>query len=753
MKKITKGMCYALIVAIATTLLGGMAYTGNNVTFEPDGIVEGDAKGIEFNEIPVEDMGNGYISVDIEEDRIALESVPRGAAPGSYTAVYTAVDNQSSTELCWAFAATAAVEGSAIKKGILSSSSNLSETQLAYFHYNTVTDPLGGTAGDNTYPVGASWYMRGGNNIFTTFSAVKWIGLTDESVAPKTVSGYSADMAYNDKLHVQNVSWIPLSNKDAVKNEIMRNGAVTVGYHADGSATTTSYYNSSTGAYYCNDSSLYANHDVTIVGWNDTYSRNNFSTKPAGDGAWLIKNSWGTGYANNGLFWLSYYDATLDDTVISFDAESASNYEHNYQYDGSTGTGYVSIPNGGKIANVFTATQSGNGNYEEISAIGLGLYDSEVKYSIQIYKNPTSSNDPESGVQMLDTPQTGTTSYTGFTTIKLNKPVHIKKGEKFSVVITLDNPKYTSTYAFVDGTYEISWIGFNTAQSQGQSFGCIGNTWMDLASKGSTARIKAYGSGFNAILPTSVSLNKSALGLVKGKSATLKVTIAPSNVTDKTVTWKSSNTKVATVSSTGKVTAKGKGTAKITATVGDKTATCKVSVGSNSATSIKLNKTKSTLTVGKTLSLKGTIKPSNAPKAIIWSSSNKNIASVSTSGKVKALKPGKVTITAKTHNGKKASCTITITPKKVAGVTVTSPNSKTAKITWTKQDGVTGYEVYVATKKKGSYKKLGTTTSNTVSKKGLKSKKTYYFKVRSYKKVSGKKMYGSFSSVKSVKIK
>lgn len=178
----------------------------------------------------------------------------------------------------------------------------------------------------------------------------------------------------------------------------------------------------------------------------------------------------------------------------------------------------------------------------------------------------------------------------------------------------------------------------------------------------------------------SINLNKSSLTLKVGKTTTLIATINPSNATDKTVHWKSTNSSIVTVNN-GKITAIKEGNATITASTNCncKEAICKVTVKANSTivnvSSITLNKTSITLEKGKTTTLTATINPSNATnKNVTWSSNNTNVATVN-NGTIKANKAGTATITAISNNGKSASCKITVKAKeqpKPSTVEVTS---------------------------------------------------------------------------------
>lgn len=167
---------------------------------------------------------------------------------------------------------------------------------------------------------------------------------------------------------------------------------------------------------------------------------------------------------------------------------------------------------------------------------------------------------------------------------------------------------------------------------------------------------------------TKVTLNKTTASVVKGKTLTLTATVTPTNATNKNVTWKSSNTKIATVDGNGKVTAVAAGTATITCTAADgsgKSATCKITVTNPAVkvTKLRMNKTSVDLLKGKTVQLKVTVTPSNATnKAVTWTSSNKRIATVTSNGLVKAVRTGTVTITAKAKDGsgKKVTCKINV---------------------------------------------------------------------------------------------
>ena len=372
-------------------------------------------------------------------------------------------------------------------------------------------------------------------------------------------------------------------------------GSLAFAYY---SASSYDYDNLQNDSYYFNIENSGTNHAVQVVGWDDNFSKDKFTITPPGDGAWLVKNSWGEdggNYAQNGYFWLSYYDTSISDNFFAYICEKGDNYDNIYQYDGASGTRYITTK---YAANVYTA-KANAGGIEKIEAVGVGSYSNGVSYTVEIYTDLTDPSNPVSGTKVAS--QSGTLTYSGYHTIPLNTPVSIEEGQKFSVVFNFDR----ESSVYVDYSYGSNWIEFVTDEALGTSFykmDYTGAPWVDAVDNASaTFRVKAYTS--NALPDASeplrnIILDKTTLTLDKGTTAQLKVTYRPSYTTDdKTVSWSTSNAGVAAVDSNGKVTAVGAGTATITAVCQSKRATCTVTVKDMGVTVENLNNNTGTFTV------------------------------------------------------------------------------------------------------------------------------------------------------------
>ena len=266
---------------------------------------------------------------------------------------------------------------------------------------------------------------------------------------------------------------------------------------------------------------------------------------------------------------------------------------------------------------------------------------------------------------------------------------------------------------------------------------------------------------------TDVTLSQDKADLTKaGETLQLTVTVKPSYADNKTITWKSSDEKVATVDKDGKVTAVANGTATITATSAD---------GKHSATAaitVKIAPEKLTLTaenktltkVGETLQITAKIEPDNAYDKLIWKSSDERVATVDVDGKVTAAGNGKAIITATTEDGKLSeSVTITVKiPEKPAVNAITgygnlkarsvTQTNNSIKVEWSRLSGADGYIVYGSqcngNGKAYKYKKLATITNGkTRTWTHTKLKKATYYKyiVKAYKLVDGKKVITDIS--------
>ena len=260
----------------------------------------------------------------------------------------------------------------------------------------------------------------------------------------------------NPTIHVQNVVWIPArtssTDNDTLKVAITNYGAVATLIYWD-----DQYANG--GAYYCNSDSG-ANHAIAVIGWDDEYQASKFATTPTGDGAWLIKNSWGDTKGSNGYYYVSYYDTTFAFNwpgAVFIPATEEENYTAVYGYDK---LGYIADSTDSAAvydcgAAVFTSAWN-----EEIAAIGLYSYADSLQYEFSIYTNFNRTASPPIDRSFLATCQTNTVSHMGYTTITLDNPIPIADNSHFAVSYRFIKEPYQhaiSSTVYADGNIPYSY--------------------------------------------------------------------------------------------------------------------------------------------------------------------------------------------------------------------------------------------------------------------------------------------------------
>ncbi len=341
----------------------------------------------------------------------------------------TPVKEQGDMGACWTFGMISAVESALLKAYGLEfdlSESNMQHNMLKYF------------------PYGDKRLFEGGLFMTAASYLVGWYGpALEETDSYDEVGKLSPFLSEGyDVIHIQDV--VIVRNDDVpagsgIKSAILNYGALAVSYYGVQNAAG-GYYNPETAAQYTNES-LGATHSVSLIGWDDYFSKDNFLITPPGDGAWIVKSNWGTEWGDEGIFYISYYDKTfipgcfMDDNAVGIVIENTVPYNKNYQHDFIWSGNFAGFNDDNELSwiidegdvnrSIAYANQFESAGDDLIAAVGTYFNEAGVNYTVEIYVNDE-----------LKLIQEGLSPFCGYHTITLNEYIPVKKGDIFKAVIT-----------------------------------------------------------------------------------------------------------------------------------------------------------------------------------------------------------------------------------------------------------------------------------------------------------------------------
>ena len=441
--------------------------------------------------------GNNYHAIDyVVQKPNNSRQLYRSALPTSYDNRkqhhVTPIKDQNPYGDCWAFTTMAAAETNLLKSGIVNNPNavDLSELQFAYRFYNRLNDPLGNTAGDTNDPTSTGklgFLDNGGNNWTSAFALSQWISPTDEDNAPYThnettmLAGIKKANAYQPSYIMKDAVFLPDDDITSIKQAILDYGSVSAGIAVQKMSVYAKYFY---------DGSKRFDHAVTIVGYDDTISKNKFSIKPQHDGAWIVKNSWGTHANDAGYFYLSY-DQPVN-AVVAYQYMAKDTYENNYFYDGSAALSEYTAGGEVTVANVFKAQKGTSTSPEYVEAVSIAFSGADTDYEVEVYTNLKDKQDPYSGSKALSMPVKGYRKYAGIYTIPLTHHVCVKPHTYYAVVVTCKNHYGDTTGLYVAENKNYGWINFKEQIQSDQSFLYVHHDWYDMANINACFRVKAF---------------------------------------------------------------------------------------------------------------------------------------------------------------------------------------------------------------------------------------------------------------------
>ncbi len=324
----------------------------------------------------------------------------------------TPVRNQGTTcNTCWAFTTYGVLE-SFLKWsfGLSDSVNDYSEDNLRHRH-------------------GFDWGPNdGGNMTMSTAYLARHDGPISDSDDPYDCGTTDFCPDCTPVRYVDNAVFMPVrsgvTDIDYIKEEIIQYGALYTSIYYD-----NNFYNNTNKTYYYddpNDSFDDSNHGVVIVGWDD-----NKGTAADDDGAFIVRNHWGSDWGEDGYFYVSYYDESIAFSKLSYfidEDDFQLDFDTIFQYDHLGWTSTIGFSDGSDWgANIFIPQENG-----EIVAVGFYAVASNMSYEIDIYDDFDGTNFSSS---LLGKAQTGSVEYSGYYTVKLDTPVAVSRDDDFAVVV------------------------------------------------------------------------------------------------------------------------------------------------------------------------------------------------------------------------------------------------------------------------------------------------------------------------------
>ena len=383
------------------------------------------------------------------------------------------VRDQDPYGTCWAFASLASLESTFLKAG--KGAFDFSEWHLAYFAYVDEGSSLPAftaiAPGFGSDPI----FDQGGSVFQAAALLARWTGAVAESTRPyQNVSPWpeSSRPSASDRAakRLENVFLIQgegLLDEEAVKYALMRWGAVSVRVVWDDGA-----YSGEDFSYY-NVPETGGGHIVTIVGWDDDFPAGNFVADPGRDGAWIVRNSWGTGWGEEGYFYLSYAEPTLGYPAVFLGGDNNA-FDRIYQYDP---LGWVNNIGAGSETAWFANIFESRGN-ETLEAVSFYVPAPDASFRVEVR---TGGAEGEPGSGELVSVMEDILGPSGYHTVRLTRNVPLSGGERFSVAVRVTTPGFLNPVAVE--SREAGYTEKADAEP-GQSFiSADGVSWTDLTTQ------------------------------------------------------------------------------------------------------------------------------------------------------------------------------------------------------------------------------------------------------------------------------